>query len=211
MKRITSFILTLIIITAVAVYPAYSVTIYTDGDYSFTDVDSENVALYNYTGESDVLVIPEQFSGRMVSEVYDYAFENNTALTALDFSQNGGWLKNLGVKCFAECTSLTGTLNLPSSIRKLGLGAFQGCTGLSSLTINIGVRDIPRQCFNRCTGLQTVYLPSDLETIDDLAFGSCDYLDKVYIPRSVSYISSSAFARSYPTLCVYYKSTATEI
>lgn len=208
MKRITSFILTLIIITAVAVYPAYSVTIYTDGDYSFTDVDSENVALYNYTGESDVLVIPEQFSGRMVSEVYDYAFENNTALTALDFSQNGGWLKNLGVKCFAECTSLTGTLNLPSSIRKLGLGAFQGCTGLSSLTINIGVRDIPRQCFNRCTGLQTVYLPSDLETIDDLAFGSCDYLDKVYIPRSVSYISSSAFARSYPTLCVYYKSYA---
>ena len=208
MKRITSFILTLIIITAVAVYPAYSVTIYTDGDYSFTDVDSENVALYNYTGESDVLVIPEQFSGRMVSEVYDYAFENNTALTALDFSQNGGWLKNLGVKCFAECTSLTGTLNLPSSIRKLGLGAFQGCTGLSSLTINIGVRDIPRQCFNRCSGLQTVYLPSDLETIDDLAFGSCDYLDKVYIPRSVSYISSSAFARSYPTLCVYYKSYA---
>ena len=208
MKKITSLVLLIVFIMAISVTPFQAVSIYTDGDYSYADVDANNVALYAYNGDSDVLVIPEQFSGRAVSEVYDYAFENNTDLTVIDFSQNNGWLRYIGIKSFAECTSLTGTLNLPSSIRKLGLGAFQGCTGLSSLTINIGVRDIPRQCFNRCSGLQTVYLPSDLETIDDLAFGSCDYLDKVYIPRSVSYISSSAFARSYPTLCVYYKSYA---
>lgn len=208
MKKITSLVLLTLLLIAVSVMPIQAVSIYTDGDYSFADVDANNVALYAYNGDSDVLVIPNQFSGRLVSEVYDYAFENNTDLTVIDFSQNDGNLKYIGIKSFAECTGLLGDFELPSSIRQLNIGSFQGCTGFTSLTINTGVRNIPRQCFNRCTGLQTVYLPSDLETIDDLAFGSCDYLDKVYIPRSVSYISSSAFARSYPTLCVYYKSYA---
>ena len=208
MKKITSLVLLIVFIIAVSALPINAVSIYTDGDYSYADVDANNVALYAYNGDSDVLVIPEQFSGRAVSEVYDYAFENNTDLTVIDFSQNGGWLKNIGVKSFAECTGLTGDLNLPSSIRNLNIGSFQGCTGFTSLVINTGVREIPRQCFNRCSGLREVYLPSDLETIGDIAFGNCDNLEKVYIPRSVTSISDSAFSNSYPTLYVYYNSYA---
>ena len=208
MKKITSLILLIVFIIAVSALPINAVSIYTDGDYSYADVDANNVALYAYNGDSDVLVIPEQFSGRAVSEVYDYAFENNTDLTVIDFSQNSGWLKNIGIKSFAECTGLTGNLNLPSSIRNLNIGSFQGCTGFTSLVINTGVREIPRQCFNRCSGLREVYLPSDLETIGDIAFGNCDNLEKVYIPRSVTSISESAFSNSYPTLYVYYNSYA---
>lgn len=208
MKKITSLVLLTLLLIAVSVMPIQAVSIYTDGDYSFADVDANNVALYAYNGDSDVLVIPDQFSGRLVSEVYDYAFENNTDLTTIDFSQNDGNLKYIGIKSFAECTGLTGDLNLPSSIRQLNIASFQGCTGFTSLVINTGVREIPRQCFNRCSGLQNVYLPSDLETIDDLAFASCDNLEKVYIPRSVISISETAFTRSYPTLYVYYDSYA---
>ena len=208
MKKITSLILLLILLISISVFPINAVSIYTDGDYSFADVDANNVALYAYNGDSDVLVIPEEFHGRLVSEVYDYAFENNADLTVIDFSQNDGNLKYIGIKTFAECTGLTGDFELPSSIRQLNIASFQGCTGFTSLTINTGVRNIPRQCFNRCTGLQNVYLPSDLETIDDLAFANCDNLDKVYIPRSVISISETAFTRSYPTLYVYYDSYA---
>ena len=208
MKKITSLVLLFIFIIAVSVTPISAVSIYTDGDYSFADVDANNVALYAYNGDSDVLVIPDQFSGRLVSEVYDYAFENNADFTVIDFSQNDGNLKYIGIKSFAECAGLSGDFELPSSIRELNIGSFQGCTGFTSLTINTGVRNIPRQCFNRCTGLQNVYLPSDLETIDDLAFANCDNLDKVYIPRSVLSISETAFTRSYPTLYVYYDSYA---
>ena len=208
MKKITSLVLLIVFIIAVSALPINAVSIYTDGDYSYADVDANNVALYAYNGDSNVLVIPEQFSGRAVSEVYDYAFENNTDLTVIDFSQNSGWLKNIGIKSFAECTGLTGDLNLPSSIRNLNIGSFQGCTGFTSLVINTGVREIPRQCFNRCSGLREVYLPSDLETIGDIAFGNCDNLEKVYVPRSVTSISETAFSNSYPTLYVYYNSYA---
>lgn len=208
MKRITSLVLIFVFLIAISVVHINAVSIYTDGDYSYADVDSDNVALYNYSGDSDVLVIPEQFSGRWVSEVYDYAFENNTALTSIDFSKNYGRLKNLGIKCFAECTGLTGELVLPSSVRKMNIASFQGCTGYTSLTINTGVRDIPRQCFNRCSGLREVNLPSDLESIGDIAFGNCDSLEKVIIPRSVTNISDTAFARSNPVLYVYTDSYA---
>lgn len=208
MKKITSLVLLIVFIIAVSTAPINAVSIYTDGDYSYADVDQNNVALYAYNGDSDVLVIPEQFSGRLVSEVYDYAFENNTDLTVIDFSHNDGNLKYIGIKSFAECTGLTGDLNLPSSIRQLNIASFQGCTGFTSLVINTGVREIPRQCFNRCSGLQNVYLPSDLETIDDLAFANCDNLDKVYIPRSVTSISDTAFAHSSPTFYIYYNSYA---
>ena len=208
MKKITSLVLLITFLIAVSVVPFHAVSIYTDGDYSYADVDANNVALYAYNGDSDVLVIPDQFSGRLVSEVYDYAFENNADFTVIDFSQNDGNLKYIGIKSFAECTGLTGDLNLPSSIRNLNIGSFQGCTGFTSLVINTGVREIPRQCFNRCSGLREVYLPSDLESIGDIAFGNCDSLEKVYIPRSVTYISDTAFARSYPTLYVYFNSYA---
>lgn len=208
MKRITSLVLLALLLIAASITPFQAVSIYTDGDYSFADVDANNVALYAYNGDSDVLVIPDQFSGRLVSEVYDYAFENNADFTVIDFSQNDGNLKYIGIKSFAECTGLTGDLNLPSSIRNLNIGSFQGCTGFTSLVINTGVREIPRQCFNRCSGLREVYLPSDLESIGDIAFGNCDSLEKVYIPRSVTYISDTAFARSYPTLYVYFNSYA---
>lgn len=208
MKKITSLILLFILLISISVLPINAVSIYTDGDYSYADVDENNVALYAYNGDSDVLVIPDQFSGRAVSEVYDYAFENNTDLTVIDFSQNKAQLRYIGIKSFAECTGLSGDLNLPSSIRQLNIASFQGCTGFTSLVINTGVREIPRQCFNRCSGLREVYLPSDLEKIDDLAFGNCDYLEKVYIPRSVTYISDTAFARSEPILYVYTDSYA---
>lgn len=210
MKKITSLVLIVLLLIAASVTPFHAVSVYTEGDYSYADVDADNVALYAYNGDSDVLVIPAQFSGRAVSEVYDYAFENNTDISVIDFSQNSGRLKNIGIKSFAECTGLTGALNLPSSVRRLNIGSFQGCTGFTSLTINTGVREIPRQCFSRCSGLREVYLPSDLESIDDIAFGNCANLDKVYVPRSVTYISDTAFAYSDPTLYVYYGSYANQ-
>lgn len=199
MKKITSLLLFITLMIFMAVMPVGAVSIYTDGDYSYADIDVNNVALYAYNGDSDVLVIPEEFAGRVVSEVYDYAFENNADLTALDFSQNSNRLKNIGIKSFAECIGLTGDCVLPSSIRSFNIGSFQGCTGFTSLVVNTGVRVIPRQCFNRCSGLEKVYLPSELESIDDLAFGNCGYIDEVYIPNSVTYISDTAFSNSYPT------------
>ena len=195
-----------IVILAICSTTAFAVSLYIDGDYTYADIDSYNVALYAYDGDNSTLVVPEAFSGRYVSEIYAYAFENNTGITGLDFSQNGNRLKVINTKAFNECTELCGDLILPSSIRTLGFAAFQGCVNLESLTVNYGVAEIPAQCFNRCSGLREITLAPSVESIGNLAFAKCTSLDSVVLPTSVTYISTSAFDGNHPTLYVYYDS-----
>lgn len=196
------------VIVAVCIMSVHAVSLYTDGDYTYADVDEDHVALYDYTGHSNVLIVPDYFSGKIVSEIYSYSFENNVSITSIDFSVNPNYITNIGTKAFAECTGLTGSLSLPSSLRALGYAAFQGCTGLETLTINVGMRTIPEQCFNRCSGLREVYLPTNLESIERLAFGNCSYLETVYVPSTVTSINDYAFTNSRPTLYVYNNSYA---
>ena len=197
-----------LVISAMCIMTAHAIQLYTDGDYTYADADANHVALYAYNGDSNVLTVPSYFSDKGVSKIYDYAFENNTAINQIDFSQNMGQLSVIGTKSFSECTSLTGTLTLPSSLRNLGYASFQGCTGLDTLYVNLGIRDIPEQCFNRCSGLRYIYLPTELESINRLAFANCTSLEAVYISSSVTYINEYAFTNSDPTLYVYNNSYA---
>ena len=207
--KIISYLL-VIVMSFICVTTVMAVQLYTDGDYTYADVDSNNVALFDYSGESDVLTVPAYFSNKAVSQIYEYAFDGNTAISQIDFSENNGRLSVISTKAFNDCVGLSGTLTLPSSIRRLGYGAFQGCTGLDTLYLNLGLREVPEQCFNRCTGLRVVYLPTELESIERLAFGNCNSLEKVFIPNSVTYIHNYAFSNSHPVLYVYYESYAQE-
>lgn len=69
-----------------------------------------------------------------VAELGDRAFQNNTALTGIDFSATS--IKTVGQSCFAGCTALT-TVK-PSSDRNvytvLERNAFQGCASLEEVT-----------------------------------------------------------------------------
>ena len=198
MRKIRMVIISALLLISLSIsviLQANAVSIYTDGAYTYADIDQDNVALYGYDNSDPVLTVPEYYYGRRVSSVYDYAFQNNEYLTQLDFSENSRFITSIGTKSFAECTGLSGELS-------------QGCTGLTSVTVNIGVKTIPVQCFNRCEGLQTVYLPSNLESIENLAFGNCSNLYDIFIPSSVTYISDSAFKNTFVTFHIYYGSYA---
>ena len=209
LKKIIS-LLTALALTAAVTVTAYAVSLYYDGDYTYADVDRYHVSLYDYTGESDTLAVPATFFDKDVSEIYEYAFEGSTQFTRLDFSQNGNRISVIGTKAFSECTSLSGTLILPSSLRTLGFAAFQGCTGINKLFFNVGIREISEQSFNRCSGLSEVHLPTGLESIDRLAFGICGNLEKVYIPDSVTFIHEYAFTGDDPVFYVNEGSYAQE-
>lgn len=181
---------------------AFALVLYTDGDYTYADVDDYSVALYGYSGESSTLTVPAEFNNRRVAQIYSYSFEGNNNITTLDFSDNPHYVTEIGTKAF-ESSALSGALVLPSSLRTMSLGAFQSCTGLTSLTINMGIHDIPEQCFNRCSGLNQITLPETIETIGRLAFANITTLGKINIPRSVTYIDPNAFYNTFLTLYVY--------
>ena len=90
-----------------------------------------------------------------------------------------------------EITSVT----FPSTIRKIGIGAFSGCINLTSV-YNLGtssVSEIGDNAFNGCTKLSSISLPSTLTTIGASAFRGCSKISSLALPSSVKSIGASAF------------------
>ena len=58
--------------------------------------------------------------------------------------------------------------------------AFEGCTGLTSVTLPNSVTRIGYDAFRGCTGLTSVTIPNSVTSIGELAFGGCSGLKKVY-------------------------------
>lgn len=72
------------------------------------------------------------------------------------------------------------TIKLPSTLKKIGNGAFNGNWRLTgNIIIPEGVVSIGTQAFYYCNTLESVELPSTLQTIQDYAFGECHGLNKI--------------------------------
>ena len=57
---------------------------------------------------------------------------------------------------------------------RLNKGAFQNCSGLTSVTIGNGVTSIGNRAFEYCRGLTSVTIPDSVTSISSNAFNGCD-------------------------------------
>ncbi len=78
-------------------------------------------------------------------------------------------------------TSFTGDYVIKSGTKTIAGGAFENCTGLTSVTISDGVVSIGEYAFNNCSSLTSVTIPESVERIEEYAFGKCDALEEMYI------------------------------
>jgi uncharacterized repeat protein (TIGR02543 family) len=88
----------------------------------------------------------------------------------------------------------TGSYTIPNSVTSINNGAFQGCSGLTSVTIPSSVTSIERYAFSYCSGLTSVAIPSSVTSIGEWAFHECSGLTSVTIPSSVTSIGQFAFS-----------------
>ena len=70
------------------------------------------------------------------------------------FEGNNYVVKIIEDNAFSDCYELT-SITIPNSVTDIGEQAFQGCTGLTNVTIG-GVTDIGAKAFNYCNALETV-------------------------------------------------------
>ena len=63
---------------------------------------------------------------------------------------------SLGDHCFDGCSGLT-SITIPSSVTSLGEDCFANCSGLTSITIPSSVTSFGNCCFEDCSGIETVY------------------------------------------------------
>ena len=98
----------------------------------------------------------------------------------------------LGDYVFNGCSGLT-SLTLPSSVTKIGCYALFNCIGLTSLTLPSSVTEIGEAAFLNCRGLTNFTIPSGVTSIGTSAFFCCYGLISLTIPSSVTAIGSQAF------------------
>lgn len=89
-----------------------------------------------------------------------------------------------------------GNLVIPATLggkKVVELGCFSFAnTGITSVTISEGIKNINSSAFNNCRSLTNVSLPESIISIDS-AFDSCSSLTEIFIPRNVSYLNRWTF------------------
>lgn len=97
-------------------------------------------------------------------------------------------LETLGDSCFWGCSNLE-TIHLPASLKKIEPYAFWN-TSIKEIDIPESVKEIGLGAFNQCQKLETVYIRSNelVETwFTDVyqAFSNCSNLKTIYVPESL--------------------------
>ncbi len=84
---------------------------------------------------------------RSVVTIGNRAFSGCSALCGLVFADNNSSLEVIGNVAFKDCSGITGELNIPEGVEKIGFQAFMN-TGVTSITIPESAIDIMCNAFN---------------------------------------------------------------
>ena len=132
------------------------------------------------------------FSGSSFSEVTGEYTGEVVIPNSVTYSGTTYSVTSIGVFAFDGCTGLT-SVTIPNSVTSIGAQAFYGCTGLTSVIIPNSVTSIGDNAFYGCSGLTEVTIPNSVTSIGNGAFSGCTGLTDVTIPNSVTSIDSYAF------------------
>ena len=110
----------------------------------------------------------------------------------------------IGDRAFEGCSGLT-SLTLPAGITKIGSDAFRGCSGLTNLTLPAGITEIGYSAFEGCSGLTSLTLPAGITWIGSNAFDGCSGLTSIYVySKKVPLIAGNAFEGFGAKKCTLY-------
>ena len=196
---------------------------YTDGDWGF-DLDGSSAIIVSYSGSGGNITIPSTVStGGNTYTVYKFGKGSNNQVfnnaNISDFTLTVNNAIRIDRSACYNCTHLTKlTINALDATYGIGIGAFQGCTGLQTVEVGSGITTLPTigdSAFNGCTSLTTfpfeklgyagsgafqgctaltgeIILPNTVTRISKL-FMDCTGITSVTVPSSVNSYGSEAF------------------
>ena len=131
----------------------------------------------------------------LVSEDYQPWKDYRTSITSVVI---GSGVTSIGYHAFEGCTGLTSvTFDGTPSLETIGIRAFDGNINLTSIEIPASVTSIGQSAFSSCSGLASITFASGskLKTIGESVFYNCNNtnLKSIEIPTSVTTIGNWAF------------------
>ena len=124
--------------------------------------------------------------------ISDNAF-SNSSIISIDIPSS---VVSIGVGAFADCSDLTGILTLPNNLRIIGAAAFTYCKQLTgNLIIPNSVVSIGQRAFAACNGFNGfLSLGSGLTTVPLMCFERCSgFTGNLIIPDQITTIEKFAF------------------
>ena len=90
-------------------------------------------------------------------------------------------------------SGFAGDYVVPDGTTQIGPDFFEGCDGLTSVTMPEGVTEIGHYAFHNCKNLERVTIAESVSEIDAYAFEGCNKLKTVNIPEQVTHIRWGLF------------------
>ncbi len=133
-------------------------------------------------GGNGIAHIPELYSGRPVTLIYDSAFDGCTNIKKITIPES---VKKIGMYAFRNCSFLT-DIKFPDSVTEIEKGILQGCTSLQSLDLSY-LGKTPQYDYKLESGSEEAVYGSEYL---GYYFGAASYKEhKVMIPRSLEAVT----------------------
>ena len=127
-------------------------------------------------------------------DLFEYEYRGEVVIPAtVTYNSKTYSVTSIGNYAFNGCDGLT-SITIPNSVTSIGNYAFSICSGLTSIDIPGSVTSIGVGAFSYCTGLTSITIPNSVTSIGNSAFDGCDGLTSIDIPGSVTSIGNSAFS-----------------
>ena len=98
----------------------------------------------------------------------------------------------IGERAFAYCNNLI-DIKINDSVLVLGEALFKYCKNLKSVKLPNKITEIPSEMFYNCEKLESVKIPNKVTEIGDYAFNNCLELKSINLPNSIKKIGDSSF------------------
>jgi len=155
--------------------------------FSYSNVKALCIANWDTNGDGE-LSLSEAAAVTSLGDV----FRDNKDIVSFNELRYFTGLTSIGRCAFDGCTGLT-RVTLPSSVTSIGDAAFNDCYSLTNLVIPDAVTTIGGSAFENCHSLTNLVIPDAVTTIDIEAFYGCRKLTDVTIPNSIENIRRGAF------------------
>ena len=156
---------------------------------------NEDGCLYS-NDKTKLYYVPLKFCGEYelpssVTSIGDYAFAYCDQVTSVKLPSS---LKGLGTGCFEGCSQLSGEFDIPEGVKILNSNTFKDCKRITKIKLHDNISSIQSEAFSGCSSLESMKLSSGIERIYYGLFSGCTSLSEVTLPEGIQSIYSNAFS-----------------